>query len=388
MLKPLQSPACRRGAVAILWVFLLLFLLALAACGIDLGYLMCVQTQAQAVADAAALAGAKGLSFGAAQVQAKAQACARLNTANGQPVVLESSDVVLGTWNMDTQTFSPGGTGANAVQVTVTLTAARGNPANLFFAKVIGQNSADVTASAIAAASRWDVIFSQDISASYDTDLVNAVAGTQAGLAAFNQFSPWSYFGQVQHGGWGSTWAALQPVGPNYSTLNATIGNLTDCQHSQSPHLYNVYNTVQVPITPTTLTPDCCGSDLSTGLQQAINMFTSPEYTVSAPPGTRRAIVVSSDGESNPNPNGQNGFLSVAELNALATSTAHTAWNTYGISVFVLLYTGDGAGASDIAVLQSLVQGEGTYTQVATAAEVPTALQSIIVKNLTYNLVK
>jgi hypothetical protein len=153
-------------------------------------------------------------------------------------------------------------------------------------------------------------------------------------------------------------------------------------------NVYNVYNTTPVPITPTTLTPNCCGSDLATGLQQAINMFTSPAYISSVPAGTRKAIVVSSDGESNPNPNGQNGSLSVAALNALATSTAQAAWNTHGISVYVLLYTGDGAGASDVAVLRSLVQGEGTYTEVASADQVPAALQGIIVNNLKYNLVK
>ena len=55
-----------------------------------------------------------------AQVQANAIACAKLNTINGQSVTLQNSDVVLGTWSTSALTFTPGASGANAVQVTVT----------------------------------------------------------------------------------------------------------------------------------------------------------------------------------------------------------------------------------------------------------------------------
>ena len=94
----------RRGAIAILSAFILIFLLAMVAFAVDIGYLCVVQTQAQTVADAAAMAAASGLPSGTAT--ANAEAYAPLNTANGQPVTLQDSDVVLGTWNATNQTFT------------------------------------------------------------------------------------------------------------------------------------------------------------------------------------------------------------------------------------------------------------------------------------------
>ena len=135
-----RTSGSRRGAIAVLAAFMMIFLLTMVAFAVDIGYLCVVQTQAQAVADAAAMAAANGLLTGTAT--ANAQACAQLNTANAQPVTLQNSDVVLGTWNATTQTFTAltgsSTSGANAVQVTVNLTAANGNPVNMFFANVLG----------------------------------------------------------------------------------------------------------------------------------------------------------------------------------------------------------------------------------------------------------
>ncbi|MGO9469410.1 MAG: TadG family pilus assembly protein [Isosphaeraceae bacterium] len=388
MFKRFRISDGRRGTVLVMAACLITVVLIMGACAIDMGFLWSVQTQAQAAADSAALAGARGLPISAAQVLSYAQQAASLNKANGQAVTLNSSDVVLGTWNGNTRTFTAGAQNANAVQVTVNLTSARGNPVGTFFAGAMGIRSNNVSTTATAAVKQWDVVFDQDISESYNTDLSNAVAGTQDALASFQQYAPWSNFGVAQHGGWGSTWASLQPVGANFSSLNTTIGKLVDCANSTLKNTYNVYGGTNTSIAVTTLTPDCCGSDLATGLQQAINMFTSAAYTSSAPPGTRKAIIVSSDGMSNANANGQHGGDTDTQLNTLATQTAATAWNSYGISVFVLLYYHGSDTEDDVTVLRSLVQGEGTYTQVNDASDVPGALQSIIVGNLKYNLVK
>ncbi len=387
MFKRFRSADFRRGTVLVMAACLMSVVLIVGACAIDMGFLSRIQTQAQAAADAAALAGARGLPISAAQVLSYAQDAASRNTANGQAVTLNASDVVLGTWNANTRTFTAGVQSANAVQVTVNLTSTRGNPVGTFFAGAMGIRSNNVSTTAIAAVKQWDVVFSQDISASYATDLSNAVAGTQDALASFKQYAPWSNFGVAQHGGWGSTWASLQQVGANFSSLNTTIGKLRDCQ-SVSGNTYNVYGGTNTSIAVTTTTPACCGSDLATGLQQAINMFTSAAYTSTAPPGTRKAIIVSSDGMSNQNSNGQHGSMNDTQLNNLAAQTAATAWNTYGISVFVLLYYHGSDTQNDITVLKSLVEGEGTYTQVNDPSDVPGALQSIIVGNLKYALVK
>ncbi len=373
-----QDSHRRRGAITVLAAVLMVFLVGMVAFAVDIGYLLVVQTQAQAAADAAAMAGAAGLGSGAAV--ANAQSCAAKNTANGQSVTLQSSDVVLGTWNSSSRTFTAlsgsGTSSANAVQVTVNLTSGRGNPVNLFFAKVFGMGHSDIAATAIAGGSgRADTVISQDISGSYADDLSYAVAGGQALLSDFNTSSPSSYFGVAQHGGWGSTWAALQQVGAHYSSLNTAIGNLQDCNNNTTS-AYNVYGGTTSSIAVTTQTPSCCGSDLATGMQQAINMFNSSAYISSAGTNAMKAIVVSSDGASNADSNGQHPGYSDTQLDALAQSTADAAW-AQGISVYVLYYN-HGGSSYDEALLQSLVRGKGIYLEVTDPTQLSTALVSLL----------
>jgi Flp pilus assembly protein TadG len=387
-----RNPGSRRGAIVVLAAILMTFLMVMVAFAVDFGRLCSVQTQAQAVADAAALAGAKGLTVGPAQVLANAQACAQANTVNGQAVVLQSSDVVLGTWNPATRTFTAltgsAQSGANSVQVTVNLTAARGDPVSLFLGSVIGMATENVTASAIAAGNRWDVVIAQDITDSYSADLSSAVNGHQLLLADFNQYSPSSNLGVAQHTGWGSTWASLQPVGANFSSLKTTIGKLADCSNNTTS-AYNVYGGTTTSIAVTTQTPACSGSDLATGIQQAINMFNSAAYTSTAPAGVGKAIILSSDGESNASSNGQHpsSKYTDTQLNTLAQTTAANAW-AQGISVFVVFYYHGSDSGADTTLLQSLVQGHGTFTQVADPTQVPTALDTLFRGSLTYGLVQ
>ena len=67
----------RRGVVSVLAALLIAVLLGMVALSVDIGKVCVVQTQAQAVADAAALAGARGLSVSTAQVQSSATSCRR-----------------------------------------------------------------------------------------------------------------------------------------------------------------------------------------------------------------------------------------------------------------------------------------------------------------------
>ena len=152
---------------------------------------------------------------------------------NGKAVVLPSSNIVLGTWNTTARTFTAltgsSQSQANACQVTVSLTSAGGNPVNMFFAPAIGVKTANVTASAIAGAGRWDVVVACDITSSFNDDLSQAVAGMQTILSDLNQYSPTSNLGIVTFNGQGWTNASLQPVGTNYAALKTAIGNIKDC---------------------------------------------------------------------------------------------------------------------------------------------------------------
>jgi len=369
---------------------MLVILVGIAAFVIDLGYLCVVRTQAQAIADAAALAGARGLTISAAQVLINAQNCANLNLANNQRVTLLSADVVLGTWNTTTRSFSASGGAAanttNAVQVTVNLTAARNNPVNLFFASVFGMNSANITASAIAGVKRWDLVVDQDVSPSMAANISDAVTAHKVLLADFNQYSPTSDFGVVEHSGWPSTWASLQPVGPNFSTLNTTVGNIQDCSNSTTS-AYNVYGGTVSSIAPTTQTMRCSSTDLSTGIQQALNMLTDPAYTSTIPLETSRAILISSDGQSVADPHGKHPSPTYndAQLDRLAQAAATAAW-AQGISVFVVFYYHGSATQADINLLQSLIRGQGTFTLVSDPTKLPASFNQLFMNNLKYEL--
>jgi Flp pilus assembly protein TadG len=140
----------RRGNVVVLSAFLLIVMMALAAFAVDVGYIAEARTQLQKSADASALAGAAKLPKIWLATPA-AVACANENKTTITPA-LKTSDIVFGFWNRNTATFTspkPVGRPYNAVKITLRRTAANGNPLGLFFGRVLGHNTTDVTATAI-----------------------------------------------------------------------------------------------------------------------------------------------------------------------------------------------------------------------------------------------
>jgi len=116
-----------------------------------------VKVQLQQAADAAAKYAIDGLPGGTQTAKNNAVAAAADNTADGTSVVVNpNADVEFGTWDGQNFTVLTGAaqSQANAVRVTARRTAANGNAVPLFFAKVIGQSTCDVTATSIAAASQ------------------------------------------------------------------------------------------------------------------------------------------------------------------------------------------------------------------------------------------
>lgn len=117
---------------------------------VDFGRAETTKTELLRAADAAARYGAIGLTYSTSTASSYAIATAALNTADGSTVVLQSSDVVTGTWNAANQTFTAGGASPNAVQVTAQRTAARGTAVTTMFASIIGYPTVDVHATAVA----------------------------------------------------------------------------------------------------------------------------------------------------------------------------------------------------------------------------------------------
>ena len=105
-------------------------------------------------------------------------------------------------------------------------------------------------------------------------------------------------------------------------------------------------------------------------------MFNSSAYTSSAGTSATKAIVVSSDGASNSDSNGQHPAYSDTQLDTLAQSTADAAW-AQGISVYVLYYN-HGGTSYDETLLQSLVRGKGIYLEVTDPTQLSTGLVSLL----------
>ena len=140
----------RRGNVIVLSAFLMILMMAMAAFAVDVGYIAEARTQLQRSADAAALAAASQLpNLYNATVKAKASATENKTTITP---ALNTADIVYGFWDRDTATFhnpKPAGRAYNAVKITLRRTTANGNPLGLFFGRVLGTNTTDVTATAI-----------------------------------------------------------------------------------------------------------------------------------------------------------------------------------------------------------------------------------------------
>ena len=153
----IRRQRARRGSVLVLAAVLMIVMLIFLAFVIDIGYLSVVQTQLQVAADAGALAGAAALRDGPSPAKLIAESFAERNAVDGSTVtVLADEDIALGRWDEEMRVFEvlTGGSedDANAVRVTCRRNASRGNPVNLFFARVMGHETADLSASAIARA--------------------------------------------------------------------------------------------------------------------------------------------------------------------------------------------------------------------------------------------
>jgi Flp pilus assembly protein TadG len=144
----------RRGSVVVLAAVFLVVAIACLAFSIDYGDLVVTESELQNAADAGAMSGAIALNYGREAAIEAAKKWSGKNLAAGKLVSVLDGDVEFGRWDTDTALFTivPENSSEkpNAVRVTCHRTSARGTQLNLFFAPLIGTNSADLIASAIA----------------------------------------------------------------------------------------------------------------------------------------------------------------------------------------------------------------------------------------------
>jgi hypothetical protein len=149
------APPARRGIAAAYSILMLLALCGLVSMGVDLGRVQLAKTELRSAADAAARAGAAGLATSVTQAQTDAAAVAAANTCDGSAVVIDQNlDIEFGTWDDTARTFTllTGGaqSSANAVRITARRIAARNTAIPLVFARLVGRDTCDINAVAIA----------------------------------------------------------------------------------------------------------------------------------------------------------------------------------------------------------------------------------------------
>jgi len=160
----------QQGVVAILVCFAMLFLISFAALAVDIGYILTTKNELQNIADAAALSAARKLreiyaipriyysssecSDDCISVKDAAQSVASMNWAGGENggITILDSEIVIGTWSNGGFTETH-----NYPHATKIIARRRDDISNsnlavsTFFAKLLGINSVDIQAMAIAA---------------------------------------------------------------------------------------------------------------------------------------------------------------------------------------------------------------------------------------------
>ena len=152
----------RRGAMLPIVAVLLIPLLALVAFAIDIGYVAMTRTQLQAAADAAALAAANEIitnMAGDPQTAARSRAvnfALAHRAGNDQVRLSPEADIEFGYWNQTAREFQAPRPAEPITQVNAVRVRARRGPGSvsgplpLFFARVLGRDTSNVMAEAIA----------------------------------------------------------------------------------------------------------------------------------------------------------------------------------------------------------------------------------------------
>lgn len=155
----------RRGSIAVIAAWVMVFLLALGALAIDVAYMRLAQAQAQDIADAAAVAGLWALrSTGdEGEAQTAAEAVIAANVVGGRAADLATIEV--GDWSREDQQLFVGEDSPNAVRVRVSRTGTNALP--LFLGSIFGPDQVDIAGQATAAARNLQVVIVFDITNSW-----------------------------------------------------------------------------------------------------------------------------------------------------------------------------------------------------------------------------
>jgi Mg-chelatase subunit ChlD len=228
----------------VLAALLMVVILGLVAFAVDIGYIVLVRTELQAAADSAALAGAANMANPADAIE-MAKRFAAQNTAGRRNVQLADADIEFGVWDANTRVFTKSGDqSGNALRVTTRRNDLTGGNA-LFFARIFGLRSFDVSASAVALGNPRDICLVVDLSGSMNDDTEPGYSGTGqfSGLyAAIRTQMMQEVFDDFNFGPYpGAQQAVGEPLGVNtYSAMIANNGPLTKSTYTYKGVTYPI----------------------------------------------------------------------------------------------------------------------------------------------------
>jgi len=142
------------GVIVVLAALLMVFLVCMLAFAIDVGYLTHTRAELRGAVDAAALAGAGGLSEGGEAARQEVRRLLAVNPISGRALAGEEIEIELGVWDEASRRFSVQPHQPAAVRVSATRQATP-----LFFARIMGRGQQDVHLDVVACTStcRGDV---------------------------------------------------------------------------------------------------------------------------------------------------------------------------------------------------------------------------------------
>jgi Flp pilus assembly protein TadG len=370
-----------RGSMAAMCAVMIPVFIGFGALAINQGYYTYRSQLPRQTVQSAALAAADKLSTyystgSISTVISTAQTFAGYNMPSGQyGTVVPFTNVILGTWNATSNTFTSGGSTPNAVQITGVSTSANGNAVPMYLGSIWGKTNTDITSTAVAsyvvgngsgAGHSFNTIVINDMSQSFSGQIADQVTADLAILGCVKgQTGTTSNSGITFINGHASTYQSLVQAGTNYTALQATINAITACTAKEDPNCST-------------------GSNVASGLYSAIQQFSGSTYQ-----NQSKNIVTITDGA----PNVKTGLnyttadgvscgsnCTDADMEAGAQAQA-TAAKAAGISISTIYYSGTDTNLTDQAnykaFLASLVTGSGTNLVAPTAAQIDSSYNGV-----------
>lgn len=357
-----QEGRPRRGAMVVMVAVTLVILCAAAAFSADVAYMFLAGEQLRIATDAAVKAAVVALSQGSTTTTATNTAItyAGLNMVCGHGLTLTSGNVTYGRVAYSSSglwAFTAGGSPLTAAQVTGRVSVP------LFFGPVLNTSTFTTTKQSTAAfvRNKWCFVFDRSASMAFDMSGTDWLyPGSHQCNSSNISCSKCRWYCQMPASG--SRWSNIQvAVNAFFSALaSSTVENQvglvtfsdsasTDCTFSTS------YTPVNTALANYGNSPIYGGTNLSSGLQAAFNLFSSTDD------GTpwNKVIIVFSDGQWNEGSD---------PLTLVQTAT------TSGITIHTV---GLLSQANNVTMQQLAAQTGGQFMYVTTSAQLQTAFQKL-----------